>query len=76
MGAYKVLITFLAKEIMEGVLKEDEDLLRKFLVEVRPWSEEEVCQAKRVRVEYYGIPLQAWSSATIRKMSEQCVTVV
>ena len=46
-GAYKVLITFESKEVMDGVLKEEGELLKEYFAELRAWTFEEVCQTSK-----------------------------
>ena len=76
MGAYKTLITFLSKVDMEETLKEGGNLLEEYFVEIRMWSAEEIHQTRRVWVECFGIPLQAWSKENLIRIVEQWGTVV
>ena len=69
-GAYKTLVTFESKEMMEKCLIEDKHRLIKFCDEVREWSMEEVCQTRRVCVECYGVPLHAWSVENFKRIGD------
>ena len=48
MGFYKTLITFCSKEDMEEALTSRKDILLEHFAEVRRWSNEEVCQMRRM----------------------------
>ena len=76
MGAYKVLITFPSKEDMEETVKERGNILSEYFEELRVWTEEEVCQTRRLWVECLGMPLQAWSDENLRKIAAVWGTVV
>ena len=70
MGAYKALITFASKEDMDDTMKEEGSVLREYFDELRIWTNEEICQTRRVRIECFGMPIHAWSSENLKKIAE------
>ena len=76
MGAYKALINFASKEDMYETMKEGVSVLREYFDELRIWANEEVCQTRRVWLEYFGMPLHAWSIENLRKIAELWGTVI
>ena len=70
MGANKTLVTFETNEDKDEAMKTGLELLQKYCIEVRPWLEEEWCQAQKTWVECHGIPSQAWTKENIKKLAE------
>ncbi|KAL4356654.1 hypothetical protein AHAS_Ahas09G0108300 [Arachis hypogaea] len=76
LGAYKAIITF------DSVLSAEEaytfrmnELLKLFYM-VWKWDETEKNESRRVWLEYYGVPIHAWSRNTFHRIGEQWGKVV
>ena len=76
MGAYKMLITFCSMESRDEALNERDEILKRHFDDIRVWSSEETCQTRRVWVEVFGVPLQAWTPENFKRIGEQWGTVV
>ena len=76
MGAYKALVTFDSRESLEEALATAKDLLLNHFKEVRKWTDEELCQTRKVCLECYGIPPDAWNAEIIKNIGKVWGTVV
>ena len=70
MGAYKILMTFRSIEIRDEALREEDEVLKRYIKEIRAWSVDETCQTRKVWLECLGVPLHAWTLETFKKIGE------
>ena len=63
-------------EIKEKLKTEGEGRLKQWFSSITNWTEEDVCQTRRLWLEIVGVPIQLWSEQNIRRIAENWGDVV
>jgi len=76
LGHFKFLLTMESKELKNWLKIEGKERLEKWFYSINDWSESDVCQTRRIWLEFVGLPLQFWSEDNIRRLAANWGDVV
>ena len=71
LGKYKFLLTVDSQEIKEKLKTEGEECLKQWFSSVSDWTENDICQTRRIWLEMVGIPIHIWSEQNIKQIAGQ-----
>ena len=76
LGKYKFLLSMESKDIKERLKTKGKGSLKQWFSSITKWTEEDVCQSRRLWLEIVGTPIHLWMNITLkncRKLERCCL---
>ncbi|KAK7261058.1 hypothetical protein RIF29_27361 [Crotalaria pallida] len=70
MGSFNFIVTFGTKEDRAEVINHGLSAVEDFMVKMKEWTPRTVCEKRRVWLEIWGLPPQAWSKGNFARITK------